>query len=491
MKIRLRRHPQDADLIAIAGGNLRGEREAEIRRHVAACPRCQARLDAHQRIGRALAGGWVEVRGASSPQVRRVSPRLVVPGAAVALILVVALSLRGLTLGHPAEPPSSFVAPSSTIAPSSSVGPSATPAARTPSTKPGTFTNAGAMTEARSLATATRLADGRVLIAGGFGVSSSTTGPSQTRLASAELFDPAAVTFEPTGSMAIDREGATAVLLNDGRVLITGGNDGQPASAETYDPATGKFAPTGSRTTAVMAGFTATLLQDGRVLVAGGLSPNLPAVVASAELYDPNTGTFTAAGNMTAARTGHMAALLTDGRVLIVGGEGNNLDPLATAELYDPKTNKFVKTGSMATYRIDARATTLLDGRVLITGGYHRLPAGDVSTPGYLASAELYDPNTGSFAPTGSMSTARSDHTSSLLADGRVLVLGGSDDSAYGWLSSAEVYDPSVGTFRPTGSLTVLRHWYGIATLSDGRVFVAGGTGYNLEDLATTETYQP
>lgn len=141
----------------------------------------------------------------------------------------------------------------------------------------------------------------------------------------------------------------------------------------------------------------------------------------------------TDAGRMKAARSFHVAILLADGRVLVTGGSPVGMHAaashnLTSAEVYDPKTGKFSPTGSMTTERASHTATRLAGGRVLITGGALSTAsdAGSLSQ----ASAELYDPKTGTFRPTGSMSFARTFHEATLLADDRVLVTGGSAD---GW----------------------------------------------------------
>jgi hypothetical protein len=141
---------------------------------------------------------------------------------------------------------------------------------------------------------------------------------------------------------------------------------------------------------------------------------------------------------MATARDGHTATLLPDGRVLIAGGNDDNYQPLASAELYDPQTGKFSPTGSMASAREGPTATLLLDGRVLIAGGWDI--NNDIANLA-LASAELYDPKTGKFSLTGSMITGRWLHTATLLPDGRVLIAGG-DDANSDALASAELYQP-------------------------------------------------
>ena len=242
---------------------------------------------------------------------------------------------------------------------------------------------------------------------------------------------------------------------------------------------------------------TATLLPDGKVLVAGGESSADDDGKASraAELYDPTSGKWTATGNLLQARWDHTATLLPDGRVLVVGGQSNPRDQLDSAELYDPSSGQWTRTASMHKVRSGHTATLLPDGKVLVTGGYDwaGAQAAEVEMMG-LALAELYDPATGQWTPTGSMAEAQAGHTATLLLDGRVLVTGGIGST------DAELYDPGTGRWTVTGSMADSRRDHTATLMPDGTVLVTGGfygSGYTVPPYSdvpgpcSAELYSP
>jgi len=283
------------------------------------------------------------------------------------------------------------------------------------------------------------------------------------------------------------RNSHTATLMRDGTVLVAGGiSNVELASAELYDPTRGTWTATGSMIEARY-GHTATLLPDGTLLVAGGFTGRGDKPVASAEVYDPRSGTWTATGRMIEARSGHTATLLPDGKVLVAGGGAfccGGGSPLASAELYDPNSGRWTATGSMAEARVGHTATLLPDRTVLVAGGFNGEDVSPFSNA--RASAELYDPSNGSWTSTASMVTPRGGHATTLLPDGTVLVVGP------GTLAPPELYDPISGSWAATANMDGIR-WDGTATLLlDGKVLVAGGRSDDGRDaLASAELYDP
>jgi WD40 repeat protein len=276
----------------------------------------------------------------------------------------------------------------------------------------------------------------------------------------------ASVGFESTGSLVNARSGHTATLLPNGKVLVTGGtaDNAALASAELYDPASGTWTATGSLAERRF-GHTATLLPNGKVLVVGGITCCFDLV--TAELYDPATGTWTSTGSLAMGRRNHTATLLPNGKVLVTGGVYDSTIAsfaLSSAELYDPVSGTWTSTGNMTTARVGHTATLLPSGKVLVAGG-----VGDSNA---LVSAELYDPANGIWTATGSLATGRSNHTATFLPNGMVLVVGG-----YG-VGSAELYNPASETWTATASPLAAERSSATATLLPShKVVVAGGAG--------------
>ena len=221
-------------------------------------------------------------------------------------------------------------------------------------------------------------------------------------------------------------------------------------------------------------GHTATLLHNGRVLVAGGR--NESGSLNSAQLYDPDAGTWSAAGNLGTPRHGHAAVMLPNGRVLVAGGQ-NGGSFLGSAEIYDPVVNEWSPAAAMGAARLRPTATLLANGKVLVVGGEN--------AAGALPSAEEYDPSGGAWSPTNPLTSPRRDHTATLLATGRVLVTGGLTTTA---LKSAELYDPGARRWRATADLNFGRRSHTATLLPDGTVLVAGGQDNN-GPLSAAEVY--
>lgn len=343
----------------------------------------------------------------------------------------------------------------------------------------GEWTETSSLATKRMLHTATRLDDGRILVTGGENYM------DDGWTDSTEIYDPTSGTWIAVGPLNTGRSGHTVTLLNNGRVLVAGGYDGDApwpgillASSELYIEETEIWSYTSGTLNVGRSKHTATLLPDGTVMVAGGMGSTNGDILSSAELFDPSTETWSMTGSLNQARQSHTATQLPDGKVLIVGGYGGGI--LASAEIYDPSTGIWSVTGSLNTARQSHTAALLPDGKVLVVGGIN-----DV----ILASVEIYDPATGIWTKTGSLNTARYNHAASILDDGRILIMGGRDDT-YAFLFSAEIYDPESGTWNLTGSLNTSRFYHSATLLDDGRILVVGGMGSNWDQLVSAEIYE-
>jgi hypothetical protein len=322
----------------------------------------------------------------------------------------------------------------------------------------------------------TVLNDGKVLVTGG----GTTT---------AVLYDAATNLWTPSSTMAISRSGHTSTLLPNGKVLVIGGGSG----AELYDPladtwvtefstlitttttVTGTLVVT---TTSIAAPFpyladhTATLLKTGKVLVVGG-------GLSGPELYDPNTSIRTSAGwfeNPAAPRSYHTATLLSDGKVLITGGYAGYL-ALADAQVFDPDLNTWTTVGSLAAASYFHTVTLLADGRMLIVGGRNEFGS-------TLNRSELFDPITNTWSAGRGLTTARSSHVTQLLNDGKILVAGGITLSGIS-SKGTEIYDPITNTWTVNMNMSYARSSFRAEKLNNGKILMVGGS-----TSSAAETFQ-
>ncbi len=304
----------------------------------------------------------------------------------------------------------------------------------------------------------------------------------------------------------------TATLLEDGRVLVAGGQTTRRgsqfslppgvASAEIYDPSTGRWSPTSPMFDA-RRHHGAVLLEDGRVLVAGGLTDEFGTnpegawidwvgSIGSAEVYDPTTETWSLVGDMPeqtvsligtqSMRPAILLEMLDNGKVLAIGGLGPS-----AGGLYDPSSGTWASDGEPATSskyqkRLEHRSVLLGNGKVLFIGGWD----GRAQRGSMMDSVELYDPLTGSASPTGSLSGPRLLPSVAVLADGRVLAAGGLGGISFRSVATSEIYDPQSGTWSGAEEMTTKRILHTMTVLPDGRVLVVGD-GPN----RWTEMYDP
>jgi N-acetylneuraminic acid mutarotase len=316
-----------------------------------------------------------------------------------------------------------------------------------------------------------------VLVAGGFDGSND--------LAGAELYDLASGHCSSTGSMSTARDGHTATLLSTGQVSVAGGFNTSPngsfnylSSAEVYNPACGTWTVTGSMSTAREA-HTATLLPNGQVLVAGGEAfiNGSPVIFASAELYNPASGSWTETSSMSVAREQHTATLLPRSQVLVAGGfhfGANFNDSLSSAELYTPAMGKWAATGSINTARCGHNAVLLLSGQALVLDGVDQSSAGTFN----LNSTALYDAATGKWTVNGNaFQSGSSGFSVTLLGTGKVLIAGGvAGVYPHTHITrTAELYDPSTGMSAVTGSMNTAREGQTATLFPNGKLLVAGG----------------
>jgi hypothetical protein len=403
--------------------------------------------------------------------------------------------------------------PSSTAAHSAGSSPTASPPASAAgesggpspaqsaalSVKPAMWLDTGHLREPRNATHVVIVGKGKVLVVGSDYETSwlSACGASTDGSDSVEVGDPKTGKWEKTTKVPSLRDEPTVVALPDGRALLTGGaageNIGWSAYSSTYifDPTTRRWARSGLLNTARTA-TAAAVLRDGKVLVAGGTfldraSQDATRTLDTSELWDPGSGAWTQTQRLAAARSGASAVTLEDGRVLIVGvpksREGDPV-PLASAEVYDPASGRWSSAGALSAARVGFVLVALRDGGAIAAGGFGEPGA---SGHAYLSTVDRFDPVANSWSPTDNLSTPVAGATGIRLADGRVLLAGGSarepaqtsdDPNSFvsGLSADARLFDPATGRWTATTPMPSPRAGASAVLLEDGSAVFVGGS---------------
>jgi hypothetical protein len=316
----------------------------------------------------------------------------------------------------------------------------------------------------------------------------------------------AAGTWSPAGAMNEGRYQGAAALLQDGRVLVSGGFKNDPAdmvppfdalplqSAELYNAGLSSFTPAaGNMAWGARSGHVSVTLGDGRVLITGGILQPANVVTSNSEVFLPGSSTFsfdcvgpTDCDNLNTPRRFPAAARLASGKVLVAGGSDDGGNSFMTAELYDPATNTFSDTDAMTVPRSGAVAVPLPGNRILVAGGV------DSTGGGFLTSAEIFDGNTETFSGPvgiGAMGTQRALASGAPLPGGRALVAGGQESALAAPLASGEVFSGNTWSSVNVGPLNTPRSSAASAPLADGRVLTVGGVNAAGSRLQSAEIY--
>jgi hypothetical protein len=304
-------------------------------------------------------------------------------------------------------------------------------------------------------------------------------------------------TVNTIGDGLTARQGHTATLLNDGGVLIAGGDEPDPLgnltaidTLELYNPQTQEFTLLPATLSHARSTHTATLLADGRVLFLGGYDVT-ETVRHTGDIYDPVTGLVTATASMVQARTQHTSTLLADGRVLVLGGSALfDLDDVLTslalsvksAEIFDPSTGTWGAAPPNLPISEDGiighSASRLGNGQVLVCAGVKVNIVIGIPLPSFTGQAWRYDPPTNSWISTASMSIVRAYHGQITLADGTALVLGGADGNFVAqnfWtLSNCQTYDAGTNSWTPRPSLVDARAYPNLVDTGNELVLSGG-----------------
>jgi hypothetical protein len=328
------------------------------------------------------------------------------------------------------------------------------------------------MTAPRSGHTATLLPNGRVLLVGG----ETTTGGTTVHLKSAELFDPTTNTFAATTPMTDARSLHVAVGLPNGNVLVAGGNGdaGPLASTELYDLSKPGFRTVGPLLTA-RAQAQAVLLDTAEVLIAGGIDKT-PKTLDSAELWDGTSEAWKVTDSMQSARVGYFLTNVPQTGAFAIAGitTATGIGTIAASQVFQTSTHSWAPAPSLGTIRFDFAGAVLVGQKILVAGGFGGALGANLDT------AEIYDPNAGAWAPSGTLSLPRAQLTLTALANGAAVAAGGAvmkdATTIESYAKSVDLYDATAKTWSKLADLSEARAAHTATLLTDGRLLVAGGT---------------
>ena len=290
-----------------------------------------------------------------------------------------------------------------------------------------------------------------------------------------DIFNPISNTFSPAADLGLKRRDAPGVLLSNGKVLIAGGTTYQTRyeavnAPELYDPTSNTWSWTGSMSIARRNHFMIRMT-NGNVLVGGGTDTN-GNLLQSVEIYNPTTGLFSAAPDMPQGRSNALVALLPNGKVIVIGGYGGNSGTLSSAIVFNPTNNTWSSISSQMQIGHGQGATlvTLSDGRIMVAGGWSVSGGTQIG----ISKTDIYDPATEQFVNGPSLTLQRGELTGHLLNDGKVVFIGGSSGTDVA--NSVDVYDPVTNNMiRQAKTMFHARYRHSSALLPDGRVLIIGG----------------
>lgn len=280
-----------------------------------------------------------------------------------------------------------------------------------------------------------------------------------------ELYDENANTWTATASTASDRDVGTLALIPSGKVLAIGGcTDGL---TESYDPTLGTWTTVDTMIYKDRDHFSIAILPTGKVMAVGSFNDTIAEKIP--EIYDNNNPVWNTQTPLNTARKAATVTLLPiehtsncSTNVLVAGGEGVS-GILNTCELYNYKVDSVAYTGTLNTARTQHTANLLTSDEVLTAGGRN--------SGGALSSCELWNLTSGNWTNTGSMTTPRFDHTATQMKNGTVIVTGG--ENSGGYVNTCESFNGS--TWSPAGTMNTARARHSAILLLNGNLLVIGG----------------